>query len=181
MRPLCLTISRDGWKVNHLKDGRAVKEDEQTIGGAVGRILSGCSVLTAEHDGRSNGILVSWVQQAAFEPLSVTVCLKHRRPVVEIIDASQKFLLNVIGEESADLLKHFAKGFSSEEDAFAGLGVRDTGFGPLVESCIAHIGCNVVNKVTVGDHYLYVGEVAAGGYVENARPFVHVRRDGLSY
>ena len=163
------------------RDGRAVKEDSGAIGGAVGRVLSGCCVLTAEHNGRSNGVLVSWVQQAAFEPLSVTVCLKHERPAVGLVDASQKFLLNVIGEDSSNILKHFGKGYSLEENAFAGLGVRDTGFGPLIESCIAHIGCQVKNKITVGDHYLYVGEVTAGGFVENTKPFVHLRADGLSY
>jgi flavin reductase (DIM6/NTAB) family NADH-FMN oxidoreductase RutF len=158
-----------------------VKEDKQTIGGAVGRILSGCCVLTAQHDGRSNGVLVSWVQQAAFEPLSVTACLKKERPAVELVEASKKFMLNVIGEDAANLLKHFRRGFSTDQDSFAGLGVRDTEFGPLIESCIAHVGCKVVNKVTVGDHYLYVGEVAAGGCVENAKPFVHRRMDGFSY
>lgn len=158
-----------------------MKEDLGAIGGAVGRILSGCSILTANHNGRSHGVLVSWVQQAAFEPLSVTVCLKHERPAVELVDASSKFLLNVVGEESKDILKHFGKGYSLEDDAFAGLGVRDTGFGPLIESCIAHIGCRVTNKIAVGDHYLYVGEVAAGGFVEDTKPFVHTRADGFSY
>lgn len=158
-----------------------MKEDVGAIRGAVGRILSGCCVLTAEHNGRSNGVLVSWVQQASFEPLSVTVCLKHERPAVELVDASKAFLLNVVGEESTNILKHFGRGYSLEENAFAGLGVRDTGFGPLVESCIAHIGCRVADKITVGDHYLYVGEVVAGGFVEDTRPFVHTRTDGLSY
>jgi len=143
--------------------------------------MGGCSVLTAQHGGRSNGVLVSWIQQAAFEPLSVTVCLKKERPAVELVDGSQKFLLNVIGEDAAELLRHFRKGYSPDEDAFAGIGVRDTEYGPLVESCIAHIACRVVNKVTIGDHYLYVGEVAAGGFVEGSKPFSHWRMDAFSY
>ena len=158
-----------------------MREDFDTIGVAVGRIPSGCSILTAKHNGTSTGLLVSWVQQAAFEPLSLTVCLKQGRPAAELVDGSEQFLLNVIGEDSAAMLKHFGRGFSLEEDAFHGLSVRETEFGPLIESCIAHLGCRVSRKVPVGDHDLYVAEVIAAGVVEDARAYTHRRKTGLSY
>ncbi len=156
-------------------------EDQDTIGVALGRIPSGCSILTVVHEGRSTGVLVSWVQQATFDPPAVTVCLKHGRPAKQLIDASERFLLNVIGEDYNPLFKHFGKGFSLKENAFDGLSVRETAFGPLIESCIAHLGCQVANKVPVGDHDLYVGEVVAAGVVEGARPYTHFRRSGLAY
>lgn len=156
-------------------------EDMDTIGAAIGRIPSGCSILTVAHNGRSTGVLVSWVQQATFDPPCVTVCIKQGRPAAELIDTSQRFLLNVIGEDSAALFKHFGKGFDLDKDAFAGLAVRETCYGPLIESCIAHIGCNVSKKVPIGDHDLYVGEVQAGGVVEGAKPYTHIRKSGMSY
>jgi len=158
-----------------------VHEDLETIGAALGRIPSGCSILTAVHDGRSTGLLVSWVQQATFDPPAITACLKQGRPASQLIDASRRFLLNVIGEESKHLFHHFGKGFSLEEDAFSGLSVRETTFGPLIESCIAHLGCQVTNTIPVGDHDLYVGEVVAAGVVEGARPYTHIRKSGLAY
>ena len=158
-----------------------MREDVETIGAAVGRIVSGCSILTTVHNGRSTGVLVSFVQQAALEPLMVSVCLRHGRPAARLVDASQRFLLNVIGEDHTGVLKHFDKGYSLEEDAFVGLGVRDTDFGPLIESCIAHIGCDVKHKMVVGDHDLYVGEVVAGGAVDGALPYMRRRTSGLSY
>ena len=159
----------------------ALFDDLETMGAAIGRIPSGCSILTAVHDRRSTGILVSWVQQAAFEPLSVTVCLQRGRAAAGMIDASHRFLLNMIGEDPSALFKHFGKGFSLEDDAFAGLSIRDTDFGPLIESCIAHLGCVVKNKVVIEDHDLYVGEVAAAGVVEGAQPYTHLRKSGLTY
>lgn len=160
---------------------RTLLEDVNTIGAAIGRIPSGCSILTAVHNGRSTGLLVSWVQQAAFDPPTLTACLKHGRPAVEVIDASERFLLNVIGVDSKNLMKHFSRGFSLKDDAFEGLSVRETAFGPLIESCIAHLGCQVTNKVPIGDHYLYVAEVVAGGIVEEASSYTHLRKNGLSY
>lgn len=156
-------------------------DDVETIGAALGRIPSGCSILTASHEGRSTGVLVSWVQQATFQPPSVTVCLKQGRPVARLLDATERFLLNVIGDEPTLLFRHFGKGYSLDEDAFAGLGVRETRFGPLIESCIAHLGCIVVQRVPIGDHDLYVGEVVAAGIVEGAVPYTHLRKSGLTY
>lgn len=158
-----------------------LKENLDAIGEAIGRIPSGCSILTVEYDGRSTGVLVSWVQQAAFEPPTVTVCLKHGRAVVELIEGSQRFLLNVIGKDPSAMFKHFGRGYSLEADAFAGLATRATDFGPLIESCIAHLGCEVSNKVPVGDHDLYVAEVVAAESKEGEESYTHLRRNGLTY
>ena len=161
--------------------GKALKEDMDTIGAALARIPSGCSILTAEHDGRSTGMLASWVQQAAFRPPSVTVCLKQGRPACELVEGSGRFLLNIIGEDPTAMFKHFGKGFSLDEDAFAGLTVRSTGFGPAIEACIAHLVCRVANKIRVGDHDVYVGEVSGAGVIPEAKPYTHLRKSGLSY
>ncbi len=158
-----------------------MREDTDTIEAAVGRIVSGCSILTTVHNGRSTGVLVSFVQQAALDPLMIAVCLRHGRPAAKLVDASQRFLLNVIGEDHSDTMKHFRKGYSLEEDAFVGLCVRDTDFGPLIESCIAHLGCDVKDKMAVGDHDLYVAEVVAGGAVDDAVPYTHRRTSSLQY
>lgn len=158
-----------------------MRSDSDMIGTAVGRIPSGCSILTAAHDGRSTGLLVSWVQQASFEPIYVTVCVKKDRPVADLIGASGHFLLNLIGDTPAELFKHFSKTYPLDDDAFAGLSVRDTQFGPLIESCIAHLGCRLHESVAAGDHVLHIAEVVAGGVTDGAKPYVHIRKNGLTY
>lgn len=158
-----------------------MKQDVEMVGAALGCIPSGCSILTVEHSGRATGLLISWLQQASFDPPSISVCIKQGRPVEALIDASKRFLVNVLGENPTEMFKHFGKGFSLEEDAFAGLDIRTTEFGPLIESCIAHLGCQVIRKVSAGDHHLYVAEVVAGGVVDGAKPYTHLRKSGLSY
>lgn len=162
-------------------NGRAVDVEIDTIGLAIGRIPSGCSILTAVQNGRSTGLLVSWVQQASFDPPMLSVCMKRGRPATELVDASKRFLLNIIGDDPSEMFKHFGKGYALDEDAFVGLGVRETDFGPLIETCIAHVGCEVIDRSDVGDHILYVGEAVAGGVVDGASPYVHLRKSGSSY
>ncbi len=155
--------------------------DRDRIGAAVGRIPSGCSILTAEHAGRSSGVLVSWVQQAAFAPPSISVCVKRGRPIVELMEASERLMLNVIGEDPTAMFRHFGRGFTLNEDAFAGLQTTPTEFGAMIDGCIAHLGCRVMQKVAVGDHDLYVAEVVASVVVNGAKPYTHLRTTGLSY
>lgn len=158
-----------------------MEQSTENIGVALGRIPSGCSILTVEHQGRSTGVLVSWVQQAAFEPPTVTVAVKQGRPCVRLIEAAQCFMLNVIGENATPMFKHFGRGFSLDEDAFSGLAIQSTEYGPMLLDCIAHLGCRIREKVVAGDHDLYVAEVAAGHTVGVAKPYVHIRKNGLSY
>jgi len=155
--------------------------DRDRIGAAVGRIPSGCSILTAGHAGRSSGVLVSWVQQAAFEPPSISVCVKRGRAIVELMEASKRFMLNVIGENPTPMFRHFGRGFTLDEDAFVGVQTTPTEFGPVIDGCIAHLGCRVNQKVAVGDHDLYLAEVVASLVVDGAKPYTHLRITGLSY
>ena len=137
--------------------------------------------MTVAHEGRSTGVLVSWVQQAAFDPPAVTVVLKRERYAATLVQDARCFVLNVIGEDPTAMFKHFGKGFGPDDDAFAGLAVEQSPLGPKLPDAIAHLGCRLIQKVNVGDHELYVAEVVAGDAVDGAKPYVHIRTNGLSY
>lgn len=158
-----------------------LKTDREILGEAMGRIPSGCSILTAVHGGKSNGVLVSWVQQASFEPLMLTVCVKEERPAAALINDSGKFLLNVIGTDPSAMFKHFGSGYSLDEDAFAGLVTRDTEYGPALADAIACLGCRVEGKASAGDHDIYIAEVVAACADRTQDPYVHIRKSGLTY
>jgi len=153
----------------------------ETIGAAIGMIPSGCSILTVADGGRRTGMLASWVQQASFEPLAVSVCVKRGRPAQELIDEAGQFVLNILGENPTAMFKQFGKGFSLDEDAFDGLDVASSEHGPVLSACVGQLGCRVANKVEAGDHDLYVAVVEAAAVTPNTKPYVHLRKSGLSY
>ena len=151
------------------------------VAAAVARIPSGLAVLTATYKERSTGMLASWVQQASFEPLMLTVCVKAGRPIESLIDGAGRFVVNILGEDATDLLKHFGRGFGPEEDAFVGLPVRVRDYCVQLEACVAHVACDVTEKVPAGDHFVYLGRVVAGEADADARPYVHLRKSASSY
>lgn len=147
----------------------------------MGRIPSGCSILTVQHAGRRTGVLVSWVQQASFEPLALTVALRSGRPLIDLVIGAGKFVLNVIGDEPAAMFRQFGKGCAPDEDAFAGVNMEDSEFGPLLPDCIAQVACRVMRSMPVGDHVLIVAEVVAAAATAGRKPHVHLRTSGHSY
>lgn len=153
----------------------------ETIGSALGRVPSGCAIMTAQAEGRATGMLVSWTQQAAFDPPSLTVALKRGRPIATLLASSRRFALNLLGDDPTAMFRHFGRGFGPDEDAFAGVAVTPSEFGPTLAVAIACLGCRVVDSLAVGDHDLYVAEVVSASAVANAKPYVHTRKSGLSY
>jgi flavin reductase (DIM6/NTAB) family NADH-FMN oxidoreductase RutF len=125
-------------------------------------------------------MLASWVQQAAFEPPAVSVAIKKGRPIVEYIDESRAFVVNVIGESTGPMFKHFGKGFGPGEEAFAGLSIHELPEGLVLDDCIAHLAVRVLSRAEAGDHWVYVAQITQGG-ASDAAPYVHLRKNGLSY
>lgn len=156
-------------------------ETQSVVARVLGQIPSGVSILTARLGNRSTGMLASWVQQAAFEPPSITVAVKNGRPISPLIESSGSFVLNLMGEDRTALFKHFGKGFGPDDPAFTGLAVREVPEGIVVDACIAHLRCRLIGSLDVGDHRIYAGEVAIGEVTAEARPYVHLRANGLRY
>lgn len=152
------------------------------IATAIGRIPSGCSILTVRTDTDRTGMLASWVQQAAFEPPIVSVAVKAGRPIADLIDKARGFTLNLLGENPGPMFKQFGKGFAPGEDAFAGLKTTDVEFGVAIPDQIAVLSCKLVARQKVGDHDVLFGEIVQATAVDSLPPpYVHIRKSGANY
>ncbi len=156
----------------------AVKDQ---VSRALGQIPSGCFVLTAADAGQSTGILASWVQQAAFDPPSVTVAIKQGRAIRTLIDRSGYFVLNTLDENCNGLLKRFGSSCDLDKPAFEGLRTRTVPAGVVIEDSLAHLCCKVIGQADAGDHTVYVGAVVDGGVHRAGRPNVRIRNNGMNY
>ena len=156
-------------------------QQSEQIGQALGRIASGAFIATATHEGSSTGMLASWVQQAGFEPPMLSMAVKKGRAIERTIDASGRFLLNIVPENDTAVFKHFAKSPEPGHDPFAGLEITQTESGLVLAECLGHVECQVVAKHETGDHNLYVAEVIGGSADVSAKPYIHLRKTGYSY
>ncbi len=147
----------------------------------LGKVPSGCGVLTATHKERSTGVLVSWVQQASFEPLLLTVAVRQRRPILNLIERSGRFVLNLLGSDPKEMFQHFGKGFAPEEPAFEGLPCRSCDYGVILEDVLGYLECTVESKTQAGDHWLYIAKPISADLLGGGEPYVHMRKTALGY
>lgn len=150
---------------------------------ALGRVPSGLFILTCRHGARATGLLVSWVQQAGFEPPMLTVALRRDRFSTDWVAASRRFVLNQVAAGSKKLLRHFARGIEPDMPAFDGLEIRgEADGGPILSESLAYLEASVVDHVESGDHRVFLVRITAGALLEPAlEPMVHVRHSGHHY
>lgn len=147
----------------------------------VGRVASGIYILTAGTGDRATGMLASWVMQAGFKPLMVTVAVHKDRPVCDWLTEDQPFVLNVVGEGQKNLLAHFGKGFAPDENAFEGIELTHCARGvPILSECLGHMECEPAGHVDSEDHRIFLAKVVRGAW-NDGDPMVHVRNSGEHY
>jgi len=157
-------------------------KNKKEVGKALGRIPSGLFVVTARHQDREDAVLASWVNQCSFDPPAVTVALALARPARLLVEASQAFIVNVLGTESNNLMKHFFKALVPGASIFDGLKVAK-GFHDIriLRDAVACVECKLRDQTTFGDHVLYIGEIVSGKMLKGGDPYFHVRDNGFNY
>ena len=148
----------------------------------LGQLPSGLFILTARRDDTETGVLVSWIQQAGFEPPAITVAVRQGRPVAEWLAGGVPFVINLIGENQKALIGHFGRGFEPHESAFDGLKIHHTADKiPILTDALGYLECRPVRFMDSGDHRIFLAEIVAGQVTANGKPYVHIRKNGLKY
>src|SRR5580658_8895418 len=95
----------------------------------VGKILSGLFIVTVTDGEYRDGFLASWIQQASFEPLMLSMAMKPERPTFDRILSVGRFCVNVIGHHNNGVMKPFWGLLKPGEDPFVGLTYEISGRG----------------------------------------------------
>lgn len=169
---------------SRVTSGRPDPELRNTVGKALGRIPSGVFVLSArDENGRAAGMLASWAQQASFDPPAVCVAVGKGRPIGQMIRATERFAMSVLGDGDADLMRRFARPRPPAGDGFDGVDTLTTPAGlPVLARALAWLDCELLEILDFGgDHDLFIAKAAAGKLLRQGHSFTHVRGNGFHY
>jgi flavin reductase (DIM6/NTAB) family NADH-FMN oxidoreductase RutF len=151
---------------------------------ALGKVPSGLFVLSIGHGDDAFGMLVSWVQQAGFDPPALTVALRLDRPVVDRATQAGAFTLSQLPEGGKSLLRHFARGGTGDVPIFEGIARREVpdSIGIVPEGAMAYLDLTIVGHVDSGDHRVVLATINRGEILDaTAAPMVHIRKSGGHY
>ncbi len=161
----------------------SVNLDKEAVGRAIGRIGSGVHVVAMNRNGERDGLLTSWIGQAAFEPPMLSLAIKKGRPILSKLPDGATFTVSVLSKSNMDIYKNFAKPFTPELDRFEGLKVEEDKQGnPYFADAVAYLSCVIAGRVEAGDHFVLVAEIVGGaGLQTEQEPMIHLRKNGFQY
>lgn len=151
---------------------------------ALGRISGGLYIITAQKGEIKSAMLASWVSQASFKPLGLTIAVAKDRAIESLMQVGDKFVLNVLEEGNYQgLMKHFLKRFAPGADRFAGVKTQAAENGsPILTDALAYIECHVVTRMECSDHWIIYSTVDNGRVSKaDALTAVHHRKVGNHY
>jgi flavin reductase (DIM6/NTAB) family NADH-FMN oxidoreductase RutF len=159
------------------------KQLRQRIGAALAHIPSSLFIMTSHWEDHSRGVMVSWVQQVAFEPPMVVVSLAKGRHIVPLIHDSHTFALCQICPDDKLTVKKFSRTAEAVEDQFQGIDWhRGVTGSPILGKALAYLDCELIRHFDIdADHDLYVGLVRDGGIQHPGQPIINKREDGFAY
>jgi len=121
--------------------------------------------------GKPNIISLAWAIPASIKPPLFVISVGKTRYTHQLLEETGEYVVNVPTKELADKVQFCGSvsGRSVDKIAKSGLTLKPAKKvkPPIIAECIAHIECKVINKVSAGDHTLFVGEVLAA-YAEDA-------------
>jgi hypothetical protein len=85
-------------------------------------------------------MLASWVSQASFKPIGISIAVAKDRAIESLMQVGDKFVLNVLEEgKYQKLMKHFLKRFALGADRFEGVKTQPTENGaPILGDALAY-------------------------------------------
>src|SRR5207249_5554193 len=133
---------------------------------------TGVTVITTLHEGKPAGMTASAVASLSLDPVLLLVCVNNALPTHSAIEASRRFVVNVLGEGQEELAMHFAR---HAADKFSDVALRDDYELPVLKQAIAHFVCDVHERFPGGDHSFFTGLVREFSTVPGKRPLVYFR------
>ncbi|MBL7258565.1 flavin reductase [Paractinoplanes lichenicola] len=138
----------------------------------VGHLASGVTVITTDAGDLRYGMTASSVTSLSADPPMMLACLNNAVPTAEAVTASGRYAVNVLGDGQGELARQFA---SPSPDKFRGVAVHPGTLGlPLLSDALAHIECEVVERVTGGTHTIFLGHVRSAT-AGNGQPLTYFR------
>ena len=133
-------------------------------------------ITCCDDEGQPNIITIAWLIPVSINPPLVAMSIRPSRYSYGLIHELGEFVINVAPYEIAQQALFCGRHSGREVDKFAETkltpGEAQKVRPPIIEECIGHVECRVVQDIEAGDHHIVVAEVLAAytysGILENS-------------
>ena len=123
----------------------------------------GLFILTAKDAETDNGCIINTAFQVANEPTKIAISCQMGNLTREMIEKTGKFNLSVLTEDVPfETVQHFGMRSGRDVNKFEDLAASErshNGLYYIAENTNAFFSCEVKEKLNLGSHQLFIGEV----------------------
>lgn len=163
-------MSRPEYPESDLGSATVTSVPKAQFRAAMGTVATGVTVVATNGPLGRFAQTVSAMCAVSDEPPSLLVCVNHRSPLNEAIQAHGSFAVSVLGKQHDHVADTFAgRPWPGKErwDFTCGEWARTASGAPRVADAVASFDCGLHTVLTIGTHHIYVGVIrdvtVAGG------------------
>jgi flavin reductase (DIM6/NTAB) family NADH-FMN oxidoreductase RutF len=140
----------------------------------MGRFATGVTVVAARHGPLLAGMTANAIASISIDPPLMMASIARKAETHSAIVGSHAFAVSVLSSDQQDLAECFAQPTTAEKlkrFCDAAWDEAETG-SPILEDALAYFDCRLVQRHDGGDHGVFIGEIVAAGYREDAEPLL---------
>jgi flavin reductase (DIM6/NTAB) family NADH-FMN oxidoreductase RutF len=134
---------------------------------------------------RRNGMTTNWVTQLSFDPKWVGIGIEHDAFTHELIEAGGVFSVCMIDREDRAIVRKFTKPVEVDLGARTLNGfeyVERASGAPVLAQSVAFLDCEVRDRMEIGNHTLFAGEVVDCGFLKDEEtPVLRMEDTRMNY
>jgi flavin reductase (DIM6/NTAB) family NADH-FMN oxidoreductase RutF len=150
-------------------------EERARIRGLFGRFATGVTVVAARHGPLLAGMTANAVASISVDPPVLMVSVAMKAETYRAIIGSHAFAISVLASDQRALAECFAQPITAAKlTRFCDAPWHEAETGsPILEGALAYYDCRLTVRHDAGDHGIFLGDVVAAGYREDAAPLLY--------
>jgi len=140
-----------------------------------GRFATGVTVVAARHGPLLAGMTANAIASISVDPPLLLASISRRAETHGAIIGSHAFAVSVLASDQRELAECFAQPITgSKLTRFCDAAWHEAETGsPILEGALAYYDCRLRTHHDGGDHSIFIGDVVAAGYREDAAPLLY--------
>lgn len=138
------------------------------------RFATGVSVVAARHGPLLAGMTANAIATISIDPPLMMASVARKAETHSAIIGSHAFAISILAREQQALAECFARPTTAGKlIGFCGASWEEAETGsPVLEGALAFFDCRLTARHDGGDHTIFVGEIVAAGFREDADPLL---------
>jgi flavin reductase (DIM6/NTAB) family NADH-FMN oxidoreductase RutF len=138
------------------------------------RFATGVTVVAARHGPLLAGMTANAIATISVDPPILMASIARKAETHAAIIGSHAFAASVLADDQQELAECFAQPTTAAKlTGFCDAAWHEAETGsPILEGALAYFDCRLTERHAGGDHTIFLGEIVAAGFREDADPLV---------